>query len=93
MLSGDRPGTLAADLSPRAYPAIAKVLSIGASGEILTRRPDVRAAERRLAAATGREGIAAADLYPRITVSRLSKRQWAPPSLAQILRRIDPAAP
>jgi multidrug efflux system outer membrane protein len=29
----------------------------------------VRAAERRLAAATGREGVAAADLYPRITVT------------------------
>lgn len=69
VLDGDRPGALAADLSPRAYPAIAKVLSIGESGEILTRRPDVRAAERRLAAATGREGVAAADLYPRVTVS------------------------
>ena len=69
VLGGDRPGMLSADLSPRAYPAIAKVLSIGASGEILTRRPDVRAAERRLAAATGREGVAAADLYPRITVT------------------------
>lgn len=69
VLTGERPGVLPADLSPRAYPTIAKVLSIGAPGEILTRRPDVRAAERRLAAATAREGVAAADLYPRITVS------------------------
>ncbi|HEX4912534.1 MAG TPA: efflux transporter outer membrane subunit [Vicinamibacterales bacterium] len=69
VLSGDRPGTLQADLAPRAYPALAKVISIGAPSEILTRRPDVRAAERRLAAATGRQGVAAADLYPRVTVS------------------------
>jgi multidrug efflux system outer membrane protein len=69
VLGGDRPGTLASDLSPRAYPALAKVISIGPASEILTRRPDVRAAERRLAAATGREGVAAAELYPRITVT------------------------
>jgi multidrug efflux system outer membrane protein len=69
VLAGDRPGTLSADLSPRAYPAIGRALSIGPAGEILQRRPDVRAAERRLAAATGREGVAAADLYPRVTVT------------------------
>lgn len=69
VLSGDRPAAFQGDLSPRAYPALAKVISIGAPSEILSRRPDVRAAERRLAAATGREGVAAADLYPRVTVS------------------------
>jgi multidrug efflux system outer membrane protein len=51
----------------------------------------VRAAERRLAAATAREGIAAADLYPRVSISgllgvlagrgnlfaRAGSRQWA----------------
>lgn len=68
VLNGVRPGALQDDLSPRPYPPLAKIISIGAPGEIL-RRPDVRAAERRLAAATGREGVAAADLYPRITVS------------------------
>jgi multidrug efflux system outer membrane protein len=69
VLVGERPGLLRADLSPHAYPPLARAIAIGEPGTLLTRRPDVRAAERRLAAATGREGIAAADLYPRVTVT------------------------
>jgi outer membrane protein, multidrug efflux system len=69
VLIGERPGELEADLSPRAYPPLSKAIAIGEPGSLLTRRPDVRAAERRLAEATGREGVAAADLYPRITVT------------------------
>jgi len=38
-------------------------------GELLERRPDVRAAERRLAAATERQGIASASLFPQVSVS------------------------
>jgi multidrug efflux system outer membrane protein len=68
VLTGVRPGELGVDLSPRAYPPLAKMLSLGDPSRLLRRRPDVRAAERRLAAATAREGIAAADLFPRITV-------------------------
>ncbi len=64
-----RPGELAIDLSPRPYPTLAKELAIGEPDSLLRRRPDVRSAERRLAAATAREAVAAADLYPRITVS------------------------
>lgn len=69
VLIGERPGNLKADLSPRAYPPLSKAIAIGEPGTLLTRRPDVRAAERRLAASVGREGVAAADLYPRITVT------------------------
>lgn len=69
VLTGVRPGELAVDLSPRAYPPLARLLSIGDPAQLLRRRPDVRAAERRVAAATAREGIAAADLLPRVTVS------------------------
>ena len=69
VLNGVRPGELAADLSPREYPTLAKALPLGDVGALLRRRPDVRAAERRLAAATASEGVAAADLFPRITIS------------------------
>jgi multidrug efflux system outer membrane protein len=69
VLVGQRPGQLQADLTPRAYPPIAKSIAIGDPTAILARRPDVRAAERRLAAATGREGIAAADLYPHVSIT------------------------
>lgn len=69
VLNGVRPGELAADLSPREYPTLAKALPLGDVGALLRRRPDVRAAERRLAAATANEGVAAADLFPRITIS------------------------
>ena len=69
VLNGVRPGELAADLSPREYPTLAKALPLGDVGALLRRRPDVRAAERRIAAATASEGVAAADLFPRITIS------------------------
>jgi multidrug efflux system outer membrane protein len=69
VLTAVRPGELGVDLSPRVYPPLTKALAIGEPDSLLRRRPDVRAAERRLAAATAREGVAAADLYPRITIT------------------------
>ena len=71
VLNGVRPGELAVDLAPRAYPTLAKSLPLGDPTTLLRRRPDVRAAERQLAAAAAREGVAAADLFPRITAVRL----------------------
>jgi multidrug efflux system outer membrane protein len=69
VLNGVRPGELAVDLAPRPYPRLAKALPIGDPASLLRRRPDVRAAERRLAAAAAQEGVAAADLFPRITIT------------------------
>jgi multidrug efflux system outer membrane protein len=69
VLTAARPGALAVDVSPRPYPPLAKALPVGDPTALLQQRPDVRAAERRLAAATAREGVAYADLFPRVTLS------------------------
>ena len=48
-------------------PHIAQVLPVGEGAELLKRRPDVRQAERKLAAATASIGVATGQLYPNIS--------------------------
>jgi NodT family efflux transporter outer membrane factor (OMF) lipoprotein len=47
-------------------PRLNDLIPVGDGASLLKRRPDVRQAERRLAGATARIGIATADLYPKI---------------------------
>src|SRR5262245_2685261 len=49
--------------------ALPKLVAIGKPEDLLRRRPDIRQAERRLAAATARIGVETADLFPRVTFS------------------------
>jgi NodT family efflux transporter outer membrane factor (OMF) lipoprotein len=49
-----------------APPTLKVVLPVGDGAALLARRPDVRAAERTLAATTARVGVATADLFPSI---------------------------
>jgi len=68
VLTGELPDTLSSRLSePAPMPGIPEIVRIGAPADLLRRRPDIRAAERSLAAATARIGVATADLFPRIT--------------------------
>lgn len=72
VIAGQSPTALVHRLSPpRALPEQRPVIAAGAPGELLRRRPDVAAAERRVAAATARIGVATADLYPRFTLAGL----------------------
>jgi NodT family efflux transporter outer membrane factor (OMF) lipoprotein len=47
-------------------PHIAALIPVGDGATLIRRRPDVRQAERRLAAATAEIGVMTADLYPTI---------------------------
>jgi multidrug efflux system outer membrane protein len=68
VLTGRQPEALAPELQePRAIPALPDLVNIGDPGQLLRRRPDIRAAERNLAAATSEIGVSVADLFPRVT--------------------------
>lgn len=69
VLLGLQPDALDALLVARETPAYARALPLGDTRELLRQRPDVRAAERRLAAATARVGVATADLFPRVSIA------------------------
>jgi multidrug efflux system outer membrane protein len=69
VLTGRQPEVLAPELSAsRPMPALPALNAIGGPEALLRRRPDVRIAERNLAAATARIGVSVADLFPRITL-------------------------
>lgn len=68
VLTGKPPADFPADVAQcETPPTVAQAIPVGNGASLLARRADVRAAERRLAAATARVGVATADLYPNIT--------------------------
>ncbi|HEX4511173.1 MAG TPA: efflux transporter outer membrane subunit, partial [Burkholderiaceae bacterium] len=68
-LTGDLPRDFPRDVAECARPPqVTGAIPVGDGAALLRRRPDVRRAERQLAAATADIGIATADLYPRITL-------------------------
>jgi NodT family efflux transporter outer membrane factor (OMF) lipoprotein len=52
-----------------APPQLKALIPIGDGAQLLSRRPDVRQSERRLAAATAQIGVTTADLYPTIRLN------------------------
>jgi NodT family efflux transporter outer membrane factor (OMF) lipoprotein len=70
ILTGDRPESIDQSLLARApIPLMSSVLPARAPAELLVRRPDLRAAARRVDAAAANLGAAKTDLLPKFTLS------------------------
>ena len=69
VLLGEAPAALYAELQePMPIPDPPERIAVGLPANLLRQRPDVRSAERQLAAQTARIGVATADLYPRFSL-------------------------
>lgn len=72
VLTGQTPTALVPLLhAPADLPDSRPSIAAGSPGDVLRRRPDIQSAERRLAAASARIGVASADLFPRFTLDGL----------------------
>jgi NodT family efflux transporter outer membrane factor (OMF) lipoprotein len=81
VLLGRYPEDLAQELAkPGKLPALPAQVPPGLPIDLLRRRPDIHEAERQLAAATARIGVATADLFPRVIVSGQLGGQGGPHS-------------
>ena len=70
VLTGQAPGALKDRLAAvRPIPTGPAAVAIGIPADTLRQRPDVRSAERTLAAATAQIGVARAQLYPALAIS------------------------
>jgi NodT family efflux transporter outer membrane factor (OMF) lipoprotein len=70
VLLGEYPEDLHAELAqPGVIPTLPQEVEPGLPLELLKRRPDIQEAERQLAAATARIGVAEADLFPRVALT------------------------
>jgi NodT family efflux transporter outer membrane factor (OMF) lipoprotein len=70
VLTGATPGALSDSLAERKPVPVAPLeVVVGVPADVLRRRPDIRSAERRLAAQTAQVGVATAALYPSLSLS------------------------
>jgi NodT family efflux transporter outer membrane factor (OMF) lipoprotein len=85
VLLGGFPEDLAKELAkPKDMPALPTKIPLGQPGDLLRRRPDIREAERRLAAANARIGVATADLFPTVILSGAGGGQGGPRSASAV---------
>lgn len=69
VLMGMPPEELTSRLGSGPIPVAPVQVAIGVPASLLSRRPDIRAAERRVAAQSARVGVATTDLYPHIAIT------------------------
>jgi NodT family efflux transporter outer membrane factor (OMF) lipoprotein len=70
VLLGEQPGKVHAELEERKpIPVASAGIAVGVPADTLRNRPDVRKAERELAAQTAKVGVATADLYPKFRLN------------------------
>ncbi|HEV2330921.1 MAG TPA: efflux transporter outer membrane subunit [Verrucomicrobiae bacterium] len=70
VLTGKQPDELEAELKPATpIPSAVPSIPVELPSDLLERRPDIREAEREVAAATARIGVAKADLFPKFTLA------------------------
>ena len=76
VLLGSQPGALWGELAKEAeIPSLPPEVLVGLPSDLLRRRPDVRRAERQLAAATAQVGAATADLFPKFSLTGIAGLQ------------------
>ncbi|HEY3777085.1 MAG TPA: efflux transporter outer membrane subunit [Rhizomicrobium sp.] len=70
VLLGVQPEALESELAaPEVLPTRVPTVPVGLPSDLLRRRPDIRAAERALAAYNAQIGVAVADLYPKFNLT------------------------
>ena len=108
VLVGDYTEAIVQELAtPDLIPSMPGPAAPGVPVDLLKRRPDVQQAERNLAAATARIGVATANLFPQValvgsigeqaqgwgTIPNISKHIWSFGSAAAVGRIIKPFRP
>ena len=108
VLVGDYPEAIVQELAtPDLIPSMPGPAAPGVPVDLLKRRPDVQQAERNLAAATARIGVATANLFPQValvgsigeqaqgwgTIPNISKHIWSFGPAAAVGRIIKPFRP
>jgi outer membrane protein, multidrug efflux system len=95
VLLGIHPGSLQTELSAnKPIPVSSVDIAVGIPAEVLRRRPDIRRAERELAAQTARVGVATAELYPKFTLlGSIGLEALSFPDLFSVNNRKDSIGP
>lgn len=70
VLTGQAPGAVTTEMqAPQPIPTGPAAIPVGVPGDILRQRPDIRSAERNLAAATAQIGVQKAALFPALSIT------------------------